>query len=69
MTDLARGAPVFHVRMTLVRRPATGGALARALLLHPLATLRVHAAIYWQAARLWLKRTPFHPHPASVPRR
>jgi DUF1365 family protein len=55
--------------MTLVRRPATGGALARALLLHPLATLRVHAAIYWQAARLWLKRTPFHPHPASVPRR
>jgi DUF1365 family protein len=67
MTDLARGAPVFHAGMTLVRRPASGAALARALLLHPLATLRVHAAIYWQAARLWLKRTPFHPHPASVP--
>ena len=30
---------------------------------HPLLTLRVHLAIYWQAARLWAKRIPFHTHP------
>jgi DUF1365 family protein len=25
----------------------------------------VLAAIYWQALRLWLKRAPFHGHPAQ----
>ena len=28
-------------------------------------SLKVSAAIYWQALRLWLKRTPFHPHPSG----
>jgi DUF1365 family protein len=27
--------------------------------------VKVAAAIYWQAARLWFKRIPFHPHPES----
>jgi DUF1365 family protein len=26
---------------------------------------KVHAAIYWQALRLWVKGTPFHVHPAK----
>jgi DUF1365 family protein len=30
---------------------------------HPLLTWRVHLAIYWQALRLHLKRTPFFVHP------
>ncbi|VTN15555.1 Protein of uncharacterised function (DUF1365) [Raoultella terrigena] len=28
-------------------------------------TLKTVLAIYWQALRLWLKRMPVHPHPAS----
>jgi DUF1365 family protein len=26
---------------------------------------KIHLAIYWQALRLWLKRTPFFVHPAK----
>ncbi len=66
MTDLAQGRPVFHAALELARRPIRGATLARCLLLHPLQPLGAHAAIYWQALRLWWKRTPFHAHPAPA---
>ncbi|HBZ45985.1 MAG TPA: DUF1365 domain-containing protein, partial [Stenotrophomonas sp.] len=54
----------FDADLALQRHPLTGPGLARVLLRHPLMTVQVVAAIYWQALRLWLKRTPVHDHPS-----
>jgi DUF1365 family protein len=45
------------------RRPLTDGALLRACLAVPFLTLKVIAAIHWEALRLFLKGTPFHRRP------
>lgn len=44
------------------RRPLTGRALAGCLLVFPLMTLKVIAAIHLEALRLWLKGLPVFPH-------
>jgi uncharacterized protein len=44
------------------RRPLTDRELALAFLKYPLMTLKVTAAIHWEALRLWLKRVPVHRH-------
>ncbi|MDQ3205697.1 MAG: DUF1365 domain-containing protein [Pseudomonadota bacterium] len=63
MDVLHEGCSHFDATLTLVRRPLDGAALARVLWRYPLMTLRVVAAIHWQALRLWLKRNPVHDHP------
>lgn len=55
---------LFDATLRLERRPLTAPNLATALCLFPLMTLKVIVAIYWQALRLWIRRTPFHAHPA-----
>lgn len=57
---------VFHAAMTLQRRPISSASLAMALVGFPMMTAKIVAGIYWQALRLWFKRTPFHPHPAEA---
>jgi len=59
-----RGEKLFDATLTLERRPITGRNLARALASFPLMSLKIVAAIYWQAFRLWLKKAPFFVHPA-----
>jgi len=60
------GRQCFVAGMRLSLQPMTAPAMGRMPLKFPLMTLKVVAAIYWQALRLWLKRTPFHPHPDKV---
>ncbi|MDH3585032.1 MAG: DUF1365 domain-containing protein [Phycisphaerae bacterium] len=63
MDSYENGERLLDSTMALRRRPLTGPNLARVLARHPLITAQVVARIYWQAARLWWKKCPFHPHP------
>ena len=49
------------------RKPLNDRGLAAALLRHPLMTLKVVAAIHFEALRLWLKGARFHRHPDRRP--
>lgn len=57
------GERSFAATLSLERRPLTAATLNLALVRFPLITLKVTTMIYWQALRLWLKRTPFYVHP------
>lgn len=53
----------FSATLNLSRKEITGSSLARVLLSYPPMTLKVAAAIYWQALKLWVKGIPFVTHP------
>lgn len=59
---------VFDASLNMSRRPWSSASLARTLTRFPFMTAQVVAAIYFEAFRLWLKRTPFHPHPRHLRR-
>ena len=63
MENVERGGKIFDATLTLERKTIAGASLARMLLAYPPMTVKVIAAIYWQALRLWLRGAPFHPHP------
>jgi len=56
----------FDATLSLRGAPVTRGALLRALAAFPVVTLKIIAAIHWQAARLWWKRTPVYGHPRAA---
>lgn len=66
MRNIEYGRRLFSASMVLREREITGPQLARVLTRYPLMTVKVVAAIYWQALRLWLKGTPFHEHPKHL---
>lgn len=63
MRLMHQGRECFSAGMKLALEPMSATAMRRMPLRFPFMTARVIAAIYWQAARLWIKRTPFYPHP------
>jgi len=65
MDVLRESTREFDATMALDRRELNAANLARVLLRYPAMTLRVVAAIHWQALRLWLCRNPVYDHPQS----
>ncbi len=63
MESFRDGVLIFDANLALRRREITTASLIQALASHPVMSLRVLAAIHFQALRLWLKRIPFHSHP------
>ncbi|UTA48637.1 DUF1365 domain-containing protein [Simiduia sp. 21SJ11W-1] len=58
--EVARTRKVFEAQLALVREPATSRVLNSLVLRFPWMTLKVAAAIYWQALKLWLKGAKFY---------
>ncbi|MEJ7799840.1 MAG: DUF1365 family protein, partial [Ilumatobacter sp.] len=56
--------PILHTNLVVTRVLATRRALARSLWTSFAPTHRVSLGIHVQAARLWMKRVPFVPHPS-----
>ena len=63
MANSRDGRRFFDASMRLQRRAIGATALAGVLIRFPLLTLKIIAAIHWQALRLWLKRCPVYVHP------
>jgi hypothetical protein len=67
MIGLAEGRRLLDATLSLRREPLTAASLQRVLLHYPFMTVKVVAAIHWQALRLAAKRAPFFVHPSKRP--
>ncbi len=57
------GGKLFDASLGLERRPLIASQMAGVLVRFPLITAKLVLAIYFQALRLWLKKTPIVDHP------
>ncbi|MCR6653533.1 MAG: DUF1365 domain-containing protein [Cellvibrionaceae bacterium] len=58
---------VMDATMTLEREPLSARSMRRVLIRYPFMTVKIIAAIYWQAVKLWCKKVPFVSHPHNRP--
>jgi len=65
MNTRADGKINFDATLQLARRPWESKELVSALASYPFMTLRVIAAIHWEALKLWWKGVPVYTHPAK----
>ena len=63
MENYRDGDKLFDATMMLDRKVISSKSLASVLIRFPLVTAKVTFGIYYQALRLWLKKTPFYNHP------
>jgi DUF1365 family protein len=56
---------LIHASLAGVAAPWSAASLLRGLILYPLVTMKVTAAIHWHALRLWLKGVPVWRKPAA----
>ncbi|MFC1556921.1 DUF1365 domain-containing protein [candidate division KSB1 bacterium] len=63
MENHKSGEKYFDATLTLQRKPLTKSDLRKMVAAYPFMTMKVAAAIYWQALKLWLKGAPFFSHP------
>ena len=61
-----RDGPLLSATFSGRRRPLTTACLLRSLFALPLVTLKIVAAIHWEALRLWLKGVRLVPRPDSA---
>ena len=66
MENWEEGAVRGDATLTLRRKELSRANATRALIRHPAMAMTVLAGIYAQAARLWLKGAPYHPHPKRL---
>lgn len=65
MANSKHGKRFFSASMSLNRKSINARSLAGVLIRFPFMTLKIIAAIYWEALRLWVKRVPFYSHPGK----
>ena len=66
MENWRNGEKIFDASLSLDARPIDSKNLSQALLHFPLMTMKVTYRIYYQALKLWFKRTPFYSHPTKA---
>jgi DUF1365 family protein len=66
MKNYREDRQLFDATLSLQQRPFTAANLAGVLIRYPMMTVKIIAAIYYQALRLWLKKVPFFPHPDKM---
>jgi len=66
VAEFEGGTFTFDADLDLVRRPWTASSIRRTLLRFPWMTLKVVAAIHWEALWLWIKRVPVFTHPGKA---
>jgi DUF1365 family protein len=68
IVDRAPDGAILAAALTATRRELTDSALLKLALAAPFATLKVIAAIHWEALRLWLKGAKFRSAPPGSER-
>jgi DUF1365 family protein len=58
-------SPIFDATLVLKREAMSAENMNAVILRYPWMTLKVCAAIYWQALKLWCKKIPFYSNPPS----